>query len=170
MLLDGQIPADMKPKQVYLTYLHFLPEFQPFQNYTALNFANKLGSARKRATKKVDRAEEDLTFLEHDRLIFPEPTLDTKNQPIWKGSEAQKLLRKTLSDISSGRKAYVKPRFLYAEKEEWHENYSLEFFRKKIYQEVKFDKWQAWLKEKFSATIEEEDGEDKDQDKDQDES
>ena len=50
------------------------------------------------------------------------------------------------------------------------ENYSLEFFRKKIYQEVKFDKWQAWLKEKFSATIEEEDGEDKDQDKDQDES
>ena len=104
MLLDGKIPADMKPKAVYETHLRHLPEFQPFQNYTKLGFASKLASARKRATKKVDCAAEDQAFFEHDRLIFPAPTIDTKQQPVWKGSEAQKLLRKALDDISSGKK------------------------------------------------------------------
>lgn len=156
MLLAGQIPRDMKPKPVYETYLKHLPEFASFQNYTALKFAGKLASARKRAGKKVDRAAEDLAFFEHDRLIFPAPIVDTKNQPIWKDSAAQKLLRKALDDIASGTKTYVKPRFLYLEHGEWHEHYSLEFFRKKIYQEIKFNKREAWLEEKYGVSSEKE--------------
>jgi len=156
MLLAGEIPADMKPKAVYMNYLKDLPAFQPFQDYTALKFANKLSSARKRATKKVDRAAEDLEFFEHDRLIFPAPTVDTKGQPMWKDSKAQKLLRKALSDIDSGKRLYTKPRFLYAEEAEWYDNYTLEFFRKKIYQEIKFEKRQAWLLEKYGLPIDEE--------------
>lgn len=154
MIMDGKIENEMKPKQVYLTYLKHLPEFQPFQDYTALKFASKLSGARKRATKKLDRAAEDQAFFEHDRAIFPAPVVDTKNQPMWKGSEAQTLLRKALADIKSGKKEYQKPRFLFLEHEEWYENYSLEFFRKKIYQEIKADKRAAWLEEKYGTPSE----------------
>lgn len=158
MLLDQKIPKDMKPKQVYMTYLKDLPAFKPFQNYTALKFANKLSSARKRAGKKVDRAAEDEEFFQHDRVIFPAPTLDTKQQPIWKDSPAQKLLKVALADIATGKKEYLKPRFLYVENEEWHENFSLEFFRKKIYQEIKHQKRQAWLTEKYGDSTEKDRG------------
>ena len=74
LILDGIIPSDMKPKEVYTTYLKHLPAFAPYQNYKALQFAGKLASTRKRATAKVDRAAEDLRFFEHDREIFPAPT------------------------------------------------------------------------------------------------
>ena len=156
MVLAGKIPLEMKPKQVYLTYLQHLPEFAPYQDYTKLKFSTKMGSACKRAGKKRDRAKEDEEFLKHDRLIFPAPTHDTRNQPIWKGSQAQELLQKALADIASGKKIYKEPRFLYAEEEAWHEHYSLEFFRKKIYQEIKFCKRREWLKQKFGEPMEKE--------------
>ena len=152
--LGKEIPKEIKPKAVCLSYLKDLPKFEPFQDYTALKFAGKLSSAHERASKKVDRAFEDEACLEHDRLIFPALTVDTKNQPIWKGSMAQKLLWKALKEISDGTRAHKKPRFLFMERIEWHENYSLEFFRKKIYQEMKFDKWEAWLVKKFGPAVE----------------
>ena len=156
MLLAGEIPSDMKPKAVYLAYLKHLPSFEPFQNYTALKFSGKLKSARERAGNKVNRALEDAEYFEHDRAIFPAPTVDTKGQPMWKGSKAQEKLRKALADIDSGKKAYVKPRILYMEEDEWNEDYPLEFFRKKLYQEMKFQKRAAWLLEKYGLPAEEE--------------
>ena len=146
----------MKPKQVYLTFLKHLPEFAPFQDYTAFKFATKLSSARKRASNKINRAEEDETFFKHDRLVFPAPEVDTKGQPMWKGSVVQKLLRKALADINSGKRTCVKPRHLHQEEEAWHGHYTVEFFRKRIYQEMKFDKRQAWLEEKFGVDSEKE--------------
>ena len=159
MILDGEIPdaSKIKPKQVYMQYLKDLPEFAPFQDYTALNFASKLSGTRARAGKKVGRANEDEEFFKHDRSIFPAPTVDTKQQPIWKGSKAQKLLREALTDIASGKKEHQKPRFLYLEEEEWHGNYTLESFRKRTHQEIKYDKRQAWLKEKFGVSTEKDD-------------
>lgn len=65
-----------------------------------------------------------------------------------------------IADISSGKREMVLPRFLYAEEEEWQDKYPLEFFRKKIYQEIKFDKRQQYLKEKFGDNMEDEDGDD----------
>ena len=130
LLLDGKIPkaSEMKPKAIFEKHLRHLPEFEPFQDYTALNFANKLQSTRERASKKADRAAEDLEFFEHDRAIFPAPELDTKGLPFWKDSTARKLLRKALDDIASGKKEYQKPRILYKEHPEWYDTYPLEIF------------------------------------------
>ena len=149
MLCAGLIPADMKPKEVYLTYLKHLPEFAPFQDYTALKFSGKIGPARKRATRKSDRAAEDLSYYEHDRAIFPAPLTDTKGYPMWQKSTAQEKLRKALREVEGGKREYKKPRFLYLEEPEWQE-YPLEIFRKRIYQELKFERRAAWLLEKYS--------------------
>jgi hypothetical protein len=32
---------------------------------------------------------------------------------------------------------------------DWHDNYSLEFFCNRIYQDIKFEKPQVWLLEKY---------------------
>ena len=74
---------------------------------------------------------------------------------MWNNSKAQKLLRKALADINNGTKEYTKPRFLYEEEEEWYDNYSLEFFRNKIYQEMKFEKRQLWLLHKYGLNTDE---------------
>jgi hypothetical protein len=113
MILAGEIPSDMKPKKVYLTYLKDLPSFEPFQDYTQLKFSGKLKSARERAGMKADRAREDAEYMKHDRAIFPAPTVDTQGLPFWKDSKAQELLRQALSDIDAGKREYLKPRFLY---------------------------------------------------------
>ena len=158
MILAAEIPEDMTPKAVYLKFLQHLPEFQPFQDYTKLKFADKLASARERAGRKAYRAAEDLEYMKHDREIFPAPTVDTRGQPFWSGSKAQELMRQALADIDSGKKPYVKPRFLYTQEDEWFENYPLEFFRKRIYQEIRFQKRAAWLLEKYGLQPDEEEG------------
>ena len=77
----------------------------------ALNFASKVSGTRAspRAGNKVGRANEDEEFFKHDGFIFPAPTVDTRWQPIWKGSKAQKVLREFLTDIASGKKKHQKP-------------------------------------------------------------
>ena len=42
----------------------------------------------------------------------------------------------------------MKPQFLYAESEEYYENFDLDFFRDKIYQEEKAAKRLVWVKQK----------------------
>ena len=101
----------------------------------------------------MDRAAEDLQFFQHDRAIFPPPEFDTKGLPVWKGSQAQKKLRKCLEEIASGKTDYQKPRLLRKDHDEF-QVYPLEIFRKKIYQEIKFSKRQKWLEEKFGTATE----------------
>lgn len=143
LIVDNKIPdrKHIKPRQVFETYCQERPEFKHFQDYS--NFASRLLSLRNKAEEKGERADADSARLEHDRAIFPKPTVDTKGFAMWQGSEAQKLLRQ---DIESGKNTTMKPKLLYETKSEYYENYSLEFFRNRIYQEVKFNKRERYVK------------------------
>ena len=147
LIVDKTIPPreEIKPKEVYEKYLKHLPEFVYFQDYTKLDFAGKLGYLRDKAAEREDRSKEDAEAFNHDRLIFPPRTEDTKGRPIWAGSAAQRLLRE---DIKNGVHKKKFPRHLYETREEYNENYDLDFFRDKIYQEVKALKREAWVKTK----------------------
>jgi hypothetical protein len=153
LVLDGTIPGkdEIKPKEVFNIYCKHREEFKYFQDYKALDFAGKLRSARERAGKKTDQSKEDEAFLAHDRLIFPKPTVDTHGYPMWKGSKAQEILREM---IAAGRHKKDKPKVLYESEEEFYENYSLDFFRDRIYQEVKFDKRAEYVKYKAEKAAE----------------
>lgn len=152
LILDEKIPAadKIKPKEVFEQYCKDRPEFSAFQDYT--HFAARLRALRQTAAKKASRATEDAAFLKHDRAIFPKPTVDTKNQPIWQGSEAQKLLQSELhllkEDPDDPDKKKKKPKELYESRKEYYENYDLDSFRNRIYQELKFIKRQAWVQHK----------------------
>lgn len=137
-------PKEIKPRKVFDDYCKDRPEFQHFQDYTAIKFADKLRQARTRANKKKDRATEDAEFLAHDRLIFPEPTITIHGEPKWKGSNAHKLL---IQDIKDGKHKTMKPRLLYELREEY-QDYDPDRFRNRIYQEVKAIKREEWVKQK----------------------
>jgi hypothetical protein len=147
LLARGELPDRhaIKPKQVFDDYCKDRPEFKYFQNYKEIKFASKLLYLRKMVEARTDRSKEDAAALAHDRLIFPPPTEDIKGRPIWAGSRAQKHL---IDDIKNGKHKTMKPRLLYELREEYYENYDQDFFREKIYQEVKALKRVAWVKAK----------------------
>lgn len=146
MVKDGLIPGDLKPKRVYLLFLKHLPEFAPYQDYTALKFANKMRSARLRAPLKANRAAEDAEFLAHDRAIFPKPTEDWMGEPIWKGSDAHTALVK---DIEDGLHLLMEPKELYEHRAVYYENFwNQDRFRNRIYQEEKALKRTQYLARK----------------------
>lgn len=147
LLVDGKLPGrdEITPKQVFDNYCKDRPEFNHFQDYTALKFASKLMYLRNTTKTKSDRSQVDAAALARDRLIFPSPLEDTKGRPMWQGSEAQKLL---IQDIKNGRHKAMKPKLLYESRDKYHEDYDQDFFRERIYKEVKALKREAWVKAK----------------------
>ncbi|CAB9527363.1 unknown protein [Seminavis robusta] len=145
MIVTGKVPSkeEITPKELFEQYLKHLPEYKYFQDYTALGFASKLGYLRDKAAERQDRSRDDAKALEHDRLIYPPRTEDTKGRPIWEGSPAQEQLRK---DIKAGKQKDLFPRHLYESQQVYYENYDLDFFRNKIYQVEKAMKRVAWVK------------------------
>lgn len=147
LIVDRKIPGrdDITPRAVFDNYCKMRPEFKHFQDYKQIKFADKLRYLRNKISEKEDRSKVDADAFAHDRLIFPAHTQDTKGRPIWAGSKAEELLRK---DIQDGKNKEMKPRFLYELREEYNENYDLDFFRNKIYQVEKALKREAYVKAK----------------------
>ena len=164
LIVTGKIPKRDKktkkgfePKEVFEQFCKDRPEFKEYQDYT--NFASRLYSLRKTVEKKMSRADVDALALQHDRKIFPAPIEDTKSQPMWKGSAAQKQLQEDIANKyhkmmpdpkdPNGPPKKMTPKLLYNLREVYHDNYRLENFRNRIYQEIKFKKREAWVKEKM---------------------
>lgn len=140
-----------KPKQIWEAYnIKDVPAFGHFQDYS--KFATRLAAARKRANKKTEQRDIDAAAFAHDRKIWPAPTKDTRGEPMWAGSEAQKLLRR---DIEDPEKMDLKPKFLQLEEPEYLE-FSLDNFRNRIYQEVKAKKRIVYLNDKATKKAEKE--------------
>lgn len=145
LLQKNEIPSryDIKPRDVFDKYCKDRPEFKHFQDYKELTFASKLLYLRNRLEERGNRASEDAEALAHDRAIFPPIMEDTKGRPVWAGSKAQELLRKDLKD---GLYPQLKPKQLFEKREEYYKDFDLDFFRNKIYQEIKAAKRVVWVK------------------------
>jgi len=147
LVIEGTIPpsTELKPKEVHATYCAHLPEFKNFQDYTKLDFATKLWSARERVGKKKGRADDDAAALAHDRKMYPAPTHDVHGDEMWKGSKAQELLKK---DIADGLLDKLKPKQLYEKREECYLHLNADRFRNRTYQEIKVAKRHDFIIEK----------------------
>ena len=144
ILNDVIPPADaIRPRAVFDEYCKDRPEFAPFQEYK--NFADRLRKLRLKARTRGDRADLDAACLAHDRTVFPKPTVDTKGNAMWQGSLAQELL---ISDIKAKKHVTMRPKLLYETRAAFHEHYHLDFFRERIYQEVKALKHKEYLEVK----------------------
>ena len=155
LIVDNKIPGkdDIKPKQVYLQFCKDRAEFKCFQDYTALGFAAKLSHLRDKAEKREGRAERDATSLAHDRQIFPAPTEGTDGNALWQKSKAQELLKQ---DIAKGKNKKMKPKDLFETRPEYCNNFTLDFFRERIHQEIRAEKHRKHMKDKAKKKAEKE--------------
>ena len=106
-------------------------------------FKSRLYTLWKNIKNKWKRAKDDADALEHDRAIFPKKTHDNHGVTLWRGSSAEKYLKKDMADgvhLRTTTKEFYKSRPEY----QW---YNIKKFRSHVYQEkatmkhrVKFDK------------------------------
>jgi hypothetical protein len=144
LLKEKKIPDNLKPKDVYEQFCKGRSEFENFPRDR--NWPSRLKRLRDKASTRNNRAAVDDACLAHDRLIFPEPVLDLIHGcKVWQGSKAQELLRQ---DIKDGKHPAMKPKDLYETREEYYLDYTLDFFREKIYQEKKAFKHKEYIKDK----------------------
>jgi len=151
VVCEGNIPDNLKPKEVCQKYFENLPEFKPF-GYN--EFATRLRSVRLRAERKLGRSSVDVDAFDHDRKIFPAPTEDQHGEPAWAGSDAQQQLRKDIKDGLLVGEKKLKPKQLYELREVYYANYALDRFRNRIYQENKAAKRAIYIKKKSEQDAE----------------
>jgi len=85
---DGKLTSTMIFEDRYKNH----PAFQVSNFNNVKSFGNRLSALRGQIKEKYERADEDSMALHHDRQFYPKKTTDAKGLPIWKGSEAQRLL------------------------------------------------------------------------------
>jgi hypothetical protein len=110
-------------------------------------FVRRLKTVRDDYLKKVDRCQTDQEAFNIAKKNHPTPELNSRGEPQWHGSAAQKLLKET---VEAGEHKGVKPKKLWQSRPEY-QVYSLDTFRDHIYQEgrlLKFRNYVHLLKQK----------------------
>jgi hypothetical protein len=145
-LSNGMIGLDLpKPAVAWKFYSDNMIEFQYI---TESQFKGGLYRLRvKIKLNKCRNEEEEADFL-HDMALFPRPEYNHRGEPHWDLSEAKPLLE---ADINDGKYPNMVPKELWLTRPEYYDVYPLEVFRKHIHQEIRTQKWHAYLKAKQDA-------------------
>ena len=133
---DDEIPAQVAWDT---TYKH-LAEFAnvPFEQFQA-----RLKDHREQVEGDLGRAYQERNNYFHDRALFPRKLTNHRGEPIFDLHPAKMLLR---SDVAEGKHKVMKPLLLWQSRVEYQQ-FRLEIFRHRIYQEVRRVKFNYWLNE-----------------------
>ena len=110
-------------------------------------FVRRLKAVRDDYLKKVKRRDDDLAAFQAAKANHPTPEFNSRGEPQWHGSQAQKDLKEL---VAKGLHEKKKPKELW-EKSKAFQVYGLDTFRDHIYQEerlIKFNNYLAALKQK----------------------
>lgn len=104
-LRHGAITPDMD----YETVFEMRTEYEVGESREEAKrlFENRLKSAREILRQKDVRAAQELALLKEDRKVKPAPKFNHRGEPRWEGSDAQKQLKK---DVSEGKHLKMKPK------------------------------------------------------------
>ena len=95
-ILEGKVPATMKPHQVYT-----LPELKNWLSpYPYNNFVGNLRRLRQRILEDQNRATADYNAMLHDLELHPRELNNARGYPRWDGSEAQDRVKR---DVAEGK-------------------------------------------------------------------
>jgi len=137
-ILEGRVPLEggrqttMKLRQVY--------ELRPeFAEYMYSKFSSRLSSLRTTISECNDRAARDQEAFDNFVANHPETSLFSHHGYIqWQGSEAQKLLKE---DLENNLHETMEKKDLFRSRPEYYENFPLNVFRDKVYQEIRTAKY-----------------------------
>ena len=127
-LRQGDIPLETKempPQDVYI-------QRTEFTKYPYNNFRANLQNLRIDIVEDDRRAAEEAAILARDMQIRPLAMANPRGYPRWKGSTAEKLLKK---DIDDGKHKMFRPQELRSQRDEYQQ-FPKDVFCKHIHQEV----------------------------------
>lgn len=146
---NGEIPEDMKPKDVFMKYCHTAAFNTWGMEYNA-NFGNRLHGLRDIVGLLKERKVEDASHFKAYREIHPRPATDRKGVPFWDGSQAQVMLN---IDMDAGKHLTKKPWELWKSRE-LYKQWDKEVFRGHIHQEKDTRKYLHTLHVKAEELLE----------------
>lgn len=91
----GDIPIDESKMSAEDVYSHVC--YPAFRDFDFKKFKTNLKSLRGKVATSIRSAEWAALALAHDELIYPRPSHNYRGEPRWEGSDAQKLLKTTVS-------------------------------------------------------------------------
>ena len=139
------LPDSLDAKHIWENHCKGRPEFARM-SYDG-TFERRLAAIRDDYIRKVQRCKDDLMAFQIAKQNHPTPELNSRGEPQWNGSTAQKLLKEL---VARGGHQNVKPADLWQQEAEY-QHYSLQTFRDHIYQEerlVKFNNYVRHLKKR----------------------
>jgi hypothetical protein len=139
-LVDRKIPRQAvdehnKSTMKLETIFQMHPEYKL---YDRTKFSGRLSDLRRIYDEFMFRAEIDQEAFEHFRDNHQPSLFSHKGYPEWQGSEAQRLLK---LDIEAGKHTRMSKTDLHDSNREYYENYPLDTFRDKVYQELRTAKY-----------------------------
>jgi hypothetical protein len=139
-LVDGLIPRQAVDEHRRSTMkLEDIFQMHPeYKLYDRKKFSGRLSNLRQVYDECMFRAEIDQEAFEKYRENHQPSLFSHKGYPEWQGSEAQRLLK---LDIEAGKHTQMSKTDLHESKIEYYENYPLDAFRDKIYQELRTAKY-----------------------------
>jgi len=140
-IIDGIVPLEAKDDQNEST----MPLFDiynsriEFADYKYEKFSSRLSSLRNTLANEFDRVALDQAAFDNYKKNHPVLTGFSRLGLIeWQGSESQRLL---LLDIEAGKHLTMSKVDLYGDKPEYYNEFPLEVFRDKMYQELRTAKY-----------------------------
>ena len=144
LILDDKIPMNysstLGPRKVFDLYCRDRPEFKDF-GYEL--FPSRLRTLVLKFGGKTERSDRDDAALAHDRKLFPRPTHNHLGVPLWPETDA---LKKLQEDMEANLHITMNTRELYDTREEYHKNYKFKSFRRRVYQEIRANKFHSYVK------------------------
>jgi hypothetical protein len=143
-LIQGSIPLESKkmgPLAVWNKYCD-MDIFEGMEYNDT--FTRRLNDLRHQARHEMNRCEQDQKAFNIHRKNFEFSTQDAHGNPVWHGSDAEKLLEQDLND-GLYPTFYKKPRELYISRSQYME-FTLDVFRGHIHQSIKTKKFIHTLK------------------------
>jgi hypothetical protein len=146
---DGTISTTYKTEdlmQIWNDHCKDHPAFKRIK-YDYESFSRRLNSVKDDYVKKVERCKDDLGAYIAAKTNHPTPEFNSRGEPQWNGSEAQKQLKEL---VAKDEHIGVQPKALW-EGNEHFRKYTLNSFRDHIYQEkrlLKFNRYVENLRQK----------------------
>ena len=140
-LVSGALPVDRKECSAEVAWELLYADHVEFTDVPFAQFKARLSSHRTQVKKNLARSKFEEQCLVHDRSLFPRKVRNSRGEIVFDLHPARDLLRE---DVAANKHIGTKPRHLWRTRSEYQE-FDLNIFRSRIYQEVRRVKFLNYL-------------------------
>jgi hypothetical protein len=138
-IMEGRVPLEAKNNGRSTMSLRTIYDSRPeLKEYRYSKFSSRLASLRKTIKDRNDRAALDQAAFDNFKQNHPVSVFSAYGYIQWQGSEAQRLCQ---ADLANKVHDTMSRMDFWASRREYYENFPLDAFRNKVWQEIRTAKY-----------------------------